>query len=250
MQWAEVKQQQTQLLARLTLSLFEQPVVAKPYVSAMIPAIQPAYTISPPYGYFPRAAANPPVQRPESERRILEQLEMPIVIDEKDQISLEHALKRLCNFDGTALFLDKHALQEADLLPDAMVKIPPANGIKLKAVLNTILDPLGLAYVVKNEMLMITTKKRAKGDMIMRIYFVGDIFGQASNNMALDQIIMQVIDPESWQTFGKGGEGVIQMHPSTQSLAIRQTEEAHAQIADLLHQIRQLTANVSPRPVR
>jgi general secretion pathway protein D len=57
---------------------------------------------------------------------------------------------------------------------------------------------------------------------------------------SIDQIIQSVIEPESWEMFGAQGEGVLQMHPSTQSLAIRQTEEVHAQIEDLLTQIRKM----------
>jgi len=40
-----------------------------------------------------------------------------------------------------------------------------------------------------------------------------------------------------------GGEGVIQIHLSTVSLAVRQTEEVHTQIEDLLTQIRGLNTH-------
>jgi general secretion pathway protein D len=55
------------------------------------------------------------------------------------------------------------------------------------------------------------------------------------------QIIQTVIEPESWQNSGAAGEGEMAIHWATQSLAIRQTEEVHAQIEDLLTQLRKMS---------
>jgi len=57
---------------------------------------------------------------------------------------------------------------------------------------------------------------------------------------SIDQTIQTVIEPESWQMYFPDAEGVLSIYPATQSLAIRQTEEVHAQIEDLLTQIRKM----------
>ena len=88
--------------------------------------------------------------------------------------------------------------------------------------------------------------ERAKGEMTIKIYYVGDILKPGSS-IDLFGIITTVIDPDSWGYNEKGGNGVIEMHPATQSLAIRQTEDVHAQIADLLEQIRKI--HEQPREV-
>jgi general secretion pathway protein D len=68
----------------------------------------------------------------------------------------------------------------------------------------------------------------------------GGMGGMGMGFGSIYEIIQTVIEPESWQSLGLGGEGLISLHPSTQSLAIRQTEEVHAQIEDLLIQIRKM----------
>jgi len=306
-------------------------------------------------------------QRPESERRINRQLEMPVTFSMDRPLPLEQALALLCNEVDIPVYIDEGALREVDVLTGTMTKMPPANGIKMKSVLTTILEQHGLAYVVKNEMLNITSKNRAKGDLVKRTYYVGDLFPVVPPNVgvnsseadylrslrvhspqlnsprptnanvnpqinlpagvplsrngmpnypsegdpnvlgqygmggmgggmgggyggmgggmgggmmggmggmgggmmggmggmgggmmggmgggmmggmgggmmggmgSIDQIIMDIVEPESWITYG--GEARLSPYPSTSSLVITQTEEAHAQIEDLLTQIRKM----------
>ena len=54
----------------------------------------------------------------------------------------------------------------------------------------------------------------------------------------ISDIIQTVIEPESWQNAQKGGDGVIEFHPTIKGLAIRQTECVHHQIEELIMQIR------------
>jgi hypothetical protein len=120
------------------------------------------------------------------------------------------------------------------------IMMPVAKGIKLKSMLDTILDQHGLAYVVKNEMLQITSKKRAKGETFIRVYYIGDL-DEISPDFCITHLILTTIEPDSWAE--KGGEGVMTYHKQTKSIAIRQTEGMHAQIEDLLTQRRKLAAN-------
>ena len=282
-------------------------------------------------------------QRLERERQIIHQLDQPVTLSIDRAIPLEQALRLLCSQVDIEPYLDRTAFKEADITTEMMVVMPPANGIKAKSVLKTILDQLGLAYVVKNEMLQITSTQRAKGSTYLKMYYVGDIidfnhkieganlmqkniedsfraqsppgygkpnemqympmgvsvpgapgqgilgpdgmpltrngipnpavsdpnvFAQMYGGMnsgyggmnsgyggmmggmngmmgggmmsSIDQTIQTVIEPESWEMANMGGEGVLSVYPATQSLAIRQTEEVHAQIEDLLTQIRKM----------
>jgi len=64
----------------------------------------------------------------------------------------------------------------------------------------------------------------------------GMMGGMGMNFGSIMGIIQSVIEPESWMD----GDAFMDMHYATQSLAIRQTEEVHAQIEDLLNQIRKM----------
>ena len=60
--------------------------------------------------------------------------------------------------------------------------------------------------------------------------------GMGMNFADIQSIITSVIEPDSWLD----GDAFMSFHYATQSLAIRQTEEVHAQIEDLLTQIRKM----------
>lgn len=55
---------------------------------------------------------------------------------------------------------------------------------------------------------------------------------------ALNQLITTTVSPESWSEMH--GSGSIKQHDSTLSLVIRQTQQVHQEIADLLDQLRRL----------
>lgn len=55
---------------------------------------------------------------------------------------------------------------------------------------------------------------------------------------SLIEIVTSSVFPDSWSA--KGGEGSVEPHETTLSLVIRQTPEAHEEIADLLKQLRRL----------
>ena len=318
-------------------------------------------------------------QRPAKEIQILDQLERPVSLSVNQPMPLEQAVNMLCGEAGITPYFDRAALNEVNIPTGVMVSVPTVNGIKAKNALRVLLEQLNLEFVVKNELLQITSKRRAQGELVTYMYYVGDICnvappavderilerafersfefqsphsrrnnsnGNTGNtqshiavpmpvqgiqmpngmptNMSLSQngnamqegdpnvlgqqwgggygqggmmggygqggmmggmggygqggmmggmggygqggmmggygqggmmggmmgggmgmgfgdiysIIQSVIQPESWQMMG--GEGEIQMHYATQSLAIRQTEEVHAQIEDLLVQIRKM----------
>ncbi|MDR0870416.1 MAG: hypothetical protein LBN39_06445, partial [Planctomycetaceae bacterium] len=276
-------------------------------------------------------------RRPESELEILRKLEMPVSINIDKPIPLEQLLKILSGQTGVDIIVDWNALREVDITTDRLVSIQIMKEIKLKSVLNLILDQMNLAYVVKNEMLNITSASKAKGALYEHTYYVGDLINRsskvdggnrfdmrdainrsiqqqsgravsrgtalsplASNNSAdtnnmvassqqgnsgllaqnfgalnlggsgqqggqsgltgmnnglgipqpgaeggsmadfgeIMDLIEAVISPDSWQA--GGGEGEMMEYYPNLSLVIRQTEEVHAEIVDLLAQLRKL----------
>ena len=205
--------------------------------------------------------------QPTTEQRILQQLNTPITLNVNRPISLEQALKLICAEVGIVPFIDRAALREANVLTSTMVRIPVANGIRAKSVLNAVLGQLDLAYTVDSELLRITTQRRARGVLITRWYYVGDLVDSASasatqsphhgapgwggmmrsvgigGSYGVSDIIQQVIEPESWvgtRYASADAEGEMKFHPATKSLAIRQTECVHHQIEELIMQIRKM----------
>jgi len=123
--------------------------------------------------------------RPESERQILRLLEMParqpIILDETSTFA---DLCVMLSSNDIPAILDMRALAntgtslryDTPIVPDDFF---PANtnSIKLKNVLKILFEPHELAYVIRNEMLYITTTEasRRQANMSVRVHYVGDI---------------------------------------------------------------------------
>jgi general secretion pathway protein D len=266
-------------------------------------------------------------RRPEAENEIIRRLECPVTINFDRPMPLEEVLKILSGQTGVEIIVDWDALRDVDVTSDQQITVQFMKEIKLRSALNVILERLHLSYIIKNEMLNITSIAKAKGELYPKTYYVGDLimkfpnFNQTRNpydlNSAMDRamqtqsgravtrgvsggipltnnntkidpsllaamgnsnimgqnftgnmpginngigtgtgfgtsqdgaaggsqadfgeimdLIEAVVSPDSWE---EGGE-MMEYYPNL-SLVVRQTEEVHAEIVDLLAQLRKL----------
>jgi len=185
----------------------------------------------------PHQVAQP--QRPQSEERIFQQLEETrLTVDEGGSLLLDQAL-RLLNVVGIPYFLDVPSLQEAGIQHNVLVNLSQTDEITKKEWLENILAQHDLAWVVKHEMLVITSKRAARGNKIHRLHYVGDLISDlgdlASEIMKMFDTIMTKIDPDSW----RDGDAAMTFHPATLSIAVRHFEDVHAQVEDMFNRIRE-----------
>lgn len=128
--------------------------------------------------------------------------------------------------------LDRSALEEAGMTGDEPVTAKLQN-ISLRSVLNLLLRDLKLTYLIKDEVLVVTTPDRADSFLEARVY----AFPQqsAAQMDALVKLIREM-DPESWSD--SGGPGYIGVYGH--GLLVRQTQKVHEQIHQVLHQLQYL----------
>ncbi|MDR0704905.1 MAG: hypothetical protein LBF88_07945 [Planctomycetaceae bacterium] len=268
-------------------------------------------------------------QRPETEVEILRRLELPVSINFNRPMPLEEVLQILSAQTGVNMIIDRAALQDVGVTSDQSISVQFMKEIRLRSALNLILEQVHLSYVIKNEMLNITSIAKAKGELYQKTYYIGDLimkfpnfdqtrnpydlnsameramqmqsgravtrgvsgglpplavnnntkidpsllasmghpnimgqsfagnmpginngigtatgFGNSQNGAAggnqadfgeIMNLIEAVVSPDSWD---EGGE-MMEYYPNL-SLVVRQTEEVHAEIADLLAQLRKL----------
>ena len=229
-------------------------------------------------------------KRPESELKILRQLETPATLTIDETTTFADLFHMLAKDKGIPAILDmRQLIDTGDIRSDSIVNpdgyIKSAS-IKLKNQLKIILELSDLTYVVKNEMLYITTmeESRKECNMTTKVYYVGDIlplvlveeesekgnreetdsgtvvvttegnpfggpfkrsvqydFPQSTNSLV--DVITTCIEPYSWDItvapHGEG-EGQIKIYTPTQSLVIKQTEEVHTKIEELLTMLRKM----------
>ncbi|MGH7140902.1 MAG: hypothetical protein ACREHD_34665, partial [Pirellulales bacterium] len=108
-----------------------------------------------------------------NEEKILEALDERTELDFLDQ-PLEDVMEYLKQRHGIEIQVDNKGLAEAGIGSDTPVT-RTLKGITLRSALKLLLGELDLTYVIRNEVLLITSKAEADNMLSMRVYPVADL---------------------------------------------------------------------------
>ena len=164
------------------------------------------------------------------EQAIVRGLNSIISVQFKDS-RLEDVIEFLQTYIGQPIVLDPLAMDEVGVKYDTPVTLK-LKSITLRTVLKKILRDLGLTYVVKDEMIQVTTPEKAKNMMVVRVYSVADLVRNRFEAAMLIDLIQSTMEPESWKA--NGGTGTIVYNPLTRSIVIKQNAEFHTSMGSLL----------------
>ena len=122
------------------------------------------------------------------------------------------------------------------LFDEAGVKYDTPVTLKLKAVtvrtvLKMVLRDLGLTYVIKDEMIQVTTPDKAKDMMIIKVYSIADLVRNRFEAAMLIDLIQTTIEPQSWRA--NGGTATLMYNPVTLSLVNKHTAAFHAALGSI-----------------
>lgn len=152
---------------------------------------------------------------------------------------LQFVLDELQERLGTPLAIDRKALEEAGTSTESLVSLVLPRPVTLRTILRKVLQEQGLGYVIKDEMIFVTTYQKTRDMMTTRTYDISDLVTANAMTthpvLALQQerevvqfiidSIKRSVDPMSWE--GEGGRGTITYHPLTKTLIVRQSAEVH-----------------------
>lgn len=190
------------------------------------------------------------VQNP-VEAEVHKTLLKPVTLDFQDA-KLRDVLVQIRRTININLAVDESSLAEEGRSMTDLISIQVSE-ISARSALKLVLEPLGLTYIVQDEVVVVTNRVRAKGELVQVTYPVAHIFpvppDQKSTEatlpekngaalMGLRELILKTISPDSWEECG--GKGSIKVFPTTDGLVVRQTKDVHAEIVDLLQQIERL----------
>lgn len=110
---------------------------------------------------------------------------------------------------GINIVADDPALEEDRISLDTPVSIK-LDKIKLESGLNVILQNLKLTYVIRDDVLKITTTRKARGQVVQKVYRVADLVMPIEDYvqphaMNLERAINRVIEQQQMNTLGRGG---------------------------------------------
>ncbi|HMF16580.1 MAG TPA: hypothetical protein VKE98_05200 [Gemmataceae bacterium] len=118
------------------------------------------------------------------ERDIERKLTRPISVNFQ-KTSLSNVIRDLQALSGVNIVLDNAALSAANVGLDQPLTLSVEN-ISMKCVLNLLLKQVELTYVIKNEVLNITTENSAKGGFTQMVYSVADLVTPVENHPLSD----------------------------------------------------------------
>jgi len=166
-----------------------------------------------------------------AESRILDSLGKPTTVEFLD-LPLEDALTFLREYHAINIWVDKQALSEEGVPLDQPVTLKLA-GVRLESILNLLLQPAQLDWVIADEVLKITTRTWAEANPEVRTYDVQNLIEAGHTPEELILSITRCVAPASWTsrelTNGISHSGGV--------LIVRQSQRNHGEIANLLEDL-------------
>jgi hypothetical protein len=180
----------------------------------------------------------------DKEADIERQLNKPVSFKFTDR-PLREVIDDIRAWNGINIDIDEPALAQEGISLDRPITIKLTE-VSLKTALNLLLRQAHLVYVIRDEVLQITTPACGSGKLLTRIYQVADLVrptakgkpARQADMESLVSIITSTIQPQSWA--GRGGAGTIDYHALSRALVVTQTPDNHEQVADLLAALRRL----------
>ena len=191
-----------------------------------------------PADWAKKMAKRLPVELTDKEKKILEALNKPMNVVLKDS-TLEDVVKFLQDKAGVTIVVPQAILEEKNITYKVPVSVDLKN-VTLRTILKKTLADVGLVYIVKDNVIQVTTEERAKQTLTTRAYYMGDLLlltsvdplrrnaQQAQAIRTINDIIgviVGTIEPDSWWV--NGGPGRIVFDPSSMTLIVSQTAEMH-----------------------
>ncbi len=193
-----------------------------------------------------------PQKKTDKEREIESKLHTKVTLNFTNA-PLRQVMDDLRASYGINIYVDQQALDQEGVSMERSVSVK-LEEVSLKSVLNLILKQVHLTYIIKDEVLQVTTEAAARGRMQRVTYQVADLVipvpssvdaasvSGASTTATLEErlikLITSAVEPRSWSDLG--GAGTIDYHPLTKSLVINQTPDVQEQILDMLNSLRRL----------
>ncbi len=145
----------------------------------------------------------------EKEQQIERRLITPLNLNFSNT-PLQQVIDDLRDMTGLNIVPDRAALDEHGISLDRPITMK-LEGVTLKSALNLILRQVHLTYLVKDEVLQITTEDQAKGKLITKMYAVPDLVLPIQNSVAPNNL-MEAIAASKGSTQMNGVQPVLNMN--------------------------------------
>ncbi|MGD9634212.1 MAG: hypothetical protein AB7I57_22190, partial [Pirellulales bacterium] len=153
-----------------------------------------------------RKSADRETRMTERELEIERKLKTPVLLRYQDT-PLSEVIDGLSELAGINIHLDPRGLSQEGVESSTPVTVNLSKEISLKSALHLILEPLHLSYVIKDEVLKITSEQLRDGETYSKVYNVADLVIPIPNFVPNNNIGLQGLINDAHQTLGYGPGG-------------------------------------------
>ena len=168
---------------------------------------------------------------PTAEEKILETFDKPTTVD-WSELPFEEVLAFLADHHKVPIIVDRASLKEQEVSVDSPITLS-LNNVSFRSVLQLVLEPLELEWVIRHEVLVITTRAWCEAHPEVHVYEIKTLIDAGHDPDELIRSIVACIEPMSWSI----QDGYAGISHTGGVLFVRQTQRAQSQIADLLDQL-------------
>ncbi len=155
-----------------------------------------------------RAPGDDDRRRPLREIQIQKKLQTP-VLPRYNEMPLSQVMEGLSQLTGVNIHLDPRGLEQEGVSASEPVSLTLNQEISLESVLNLVLEPLHLTYMIKDEVLKITSEQLRDGDVYTKTYDVADLVIPIPNFIPSSNIGLQGLINDAYASMGYAqGPGV------------------------------------------
>jgi general secretion pathway protein D len=146
-------------------------------------------------------------RRTERELEIERRLKTPVML-RYQETPLSEVVDSLSQLTGVNIHLDPLGLTQEGINSDTPVTVNLTKEVSFKSALNLILEPLHLSYVVKDEVLKITSEQLRDGEIYAHTYNVADLVIPIPNFVPNNNIGLQGLINDAHAAIGYGQNGI------------------------------------------
>ncbi len=168
-----------------------------------------------------------------SEEKILAALEQPTELS-FHQTPLQAAVDFLKDKYAIEIQIDDKALADNTMSADTPVTCN-VRGVSLRSGLRLLVSQADLAFLIHDEVLLVTTKEVAESLLAIRTYPVADLTPGDDYDSLINAITTAVV-PQAWDEVG--GPGSVSSVLASKSLVISQTQDVQDKVLQLLRSLR------------
>jgi general secretion pathway protein D len=142
-------------------------------------------------------------RRTTRELEIEQRLKTPVML-RYQETPLRDVVDDLSELTGVNIHLDPRGLTQEGYTSDTPVTVNLTKEVSLKSALNLILEPLHLSYVIKDEVLKITSEQLRDGELSTETYNVADLVIPIPNFVPNSNIGLQGLIHDAHAAMGYG----------------------------------------------